>query len=405
MFFLIISGLFTSIQIYLFIKSRRFIRDIIPGRWSKILQIFLALFFLWMLTPILALIVFDRSFWGIRGWELYAFIYPFFTWMTASLMLTVVFVVKDLFVLLWKGGNRVFLRFANRDHSHNQVQPNKLSIIENPGRRKFFQLASAGLAIPPIALASYGVIFGSRTYSLNEIDLFFPNLPENLRGLRIVQFTDIHCSQYTPQQDVERAVKYINDQNSDLVLLIGDYVPGDSRFIHPCADAVANIRSKYGVYATLGNHEEWTDPILATKVLRKKGITVFRNEGKTLTIRGEKLNLLGVDDSWVGNADLQKALIMVEQGNFNLLMSHQPPFWDVARNYGIDLTISGHTHGGQVGLKLIGGTFRFGQLFHKYNQGLFTEGNSKLFVSTGFGFTGPPIRINIPPEIVVITLT
>ncbi len=405
MFFLIIGCLFTSIQIYLFIKSRRFVREIIPGRWSKALQIFLCLFFLWMLTPILALIVFDRSFWGIRGWELYAFVYPFFTWMTASLMLVAIFITKDLLVLFWKGGKRVFLRFAVRNPSHNQAQLKKLSAVENPGRRKFLQLASAGLAVPPIALASYGVLFGSRTYNLIEIDLFFPNLPENLRGLRIVQFTDIHCSRYTPQEDVERAAKYINDQNADLVLLIGDYVPGDARFIHPCADAVANIRSKYGIYATLGNHEEWTDPILATKVLQKKGIPVFRNAGKTVTIRGEKLNLLGVDDSWVGNADLQKALTMVEPGNFNLLMSHQPPFWDVARNYGIDLTLSGHTHGGQVGLKLIGGTFRFGQVFHKYNQGLFTEGNSKLYVSTGFGFTGPPIRINIPPEIIVITLT
>ena len=86
-------------------------------------------------------------------------------------------------------------------------------------------------------------------------------------------------------------------------------------------------------------------------------------------------------------------------------MSHQPPFWDIARNHGVDLTLSGHTHGGQVGLNLIGGVFRLGQIFHKYNQGLFTEDNSKLFVSTGFGFTGPPIRINIPPEIIFITLT
>ena len=405
MFFLIVPTLIIALQVYFYVKSRRFIKDVIPVRWHKVLQIGLAVFFIWMVSPLLLMMVFDRSFWRIQNWELYVFVYPLLTWLTACVMLAVLFITKDVCILLWKGGKKLVSWYYKVMPSYIPEKTEEKAAIEDPGRRKFLQIASASLAAPPIAIASYGVIFGSRNYHLKEIELNFPQLPENLRGLRIVQFTDIHCSKYVKQDDVAKAVGYINDQNPDLVLLVGDFVPGDARYIHPCAEALAGIRSKHGTFATLGNHEEWTDPILATKVLEKKGIPVFRNKGQTLSINGEKLNLLGVDDSWVGNADIQKAISMVEPGNFNLLMSHQPPFWDIARNHGVDLTLSGHTHGGQVGLNLIGGVFRLGQIFHKYNQGLFTEDNSKLFVSTGFGFTGPPIRINIPPEIIFITLT
>ena len=405
MFFLIIGGLFTSVQIYLLLKSHRFVKELFPIRWKTPGTVLLIVFFLWVNAPALLAVIFGRSIFHLPEWKMYVFLYPFFVWSIASLFMVGIYIVKDLLILFGKGFKKVFYWYLRQLPSYNPVKHETTGTVLKPGRRKFLHIASAGLAVPPLVMSTYGILYGSRNYYVNNVELHFPQLPENLRGLKIVQFSDIHCSQYTPQEDIGRAVKIINEANADLVLLTGDFVPMDVRYIYPCVEALKILRGKYGVFASLGNHEEWTDPVLVTKTLEQNGIPVLRNAGTTLAIRDEKLNLLGVDDSRWGRADLPRALSMVPPDNFNLLMSHQPPFWDVANKKRIDLTLAGHTHGGQIALTLLGGKFSFGQLFHKYNEGVFKNGNTQLFVSTGFGFTGPPIRFNVPPEIVVITLT
>lgn len=404
MFIIIVISLFAATQLYLLLKARRYIRNVFPDKWKTAAYIALVLFFVWMSTPIFYNMLGGSVFRLLSPFQLYGFAYPFFIWISTNLFLIPVFIAKDLILLLWKGIKSISSWYFRQLPCYNPEKHAKQPEKVNPGRRKFLQIASAGLIVPPLSITSYGLIFGSRDYDVNEIELSFPNLPENLRGLKIVQFCDIHCSQYTPKSDVAKAVSIINGINADLVLLPGDFVPNDAGYIFPCVEAIKEIKAKFGVFASLGNHEEWTDPVLVTKTLEENGIPVLRNAGMTLDIRGEKLNLLGVDDSRWGNADLERALQMVPEGNFNLLMSHQPPFWDIAGKRGIDLTLAGHTHGGQFALKMFGGKISLGEFFHKYNQGLFKNSASQLFVTTGFGFTGPPIRFNVPPEVVVITL-
>jgi len=401
---LIVGGFFVISQLYLLLKARGFIRNIFPEKWKTPAQIGLVVFFIWMAMPIVYVLFFGSVWRELVPWKLYGFAYPFFIWITASIMLIVLFLAKDLITFFWKRSKSLFSWYLRQLPSYNPEKHAAKEPVINEGRRKFLQIASASIAIPPIGISSYGLIFGSRKYILKEVELSFPQLPENLRGLKIAQFCDIHCSQYVSKENIDKAVKMINDVNADLVLLPGDFVPRDVNYIYPCVESIKNIKARYGVFASLGNHEEWTDPVLVTKVLTDNGIPVLRNAGITLDIRGEKLNLLGVDDDWVGVADLDRALAMVPEGNFNLLMSHQPPFWDESSEKGVDLTLSGHTHGGQFALQLIKGKVSLGEFFHKYNEGLFEKDNSKLFVTTGFGFTGPPIRFNVPPEVVVFTL-
>ena len=401
---LVVGGFFVMSQLYLLLKARGFIRDMFPERWKKPSQIALVVFFIWMATPIIYLMFFGSVWRELSAIKLYVFAYPFFIWMTACLLLIVLFLTKDVLVFLWKRTKSIFSWYFRQLPSYNPEKHTAAETGINEGRRKFLRIASASLAVPPLGISTYGLIFGSRNYVLKEVELSFPQLPENLRGLKIVHYCDIHCSQYTPKENIDKAVQMINSVDADLVLLPGDFVPRDVDYIYPCVESIKNIKAKYGVFASLGNHEEWTDPVLVTKVLTDNGIPVLRNAGMTLDIRGEKLNLLGVDDSWVGVADLDRALAMVPEGNFNLLMSHQPPFWDTSSKQGVDLTLAGHTHGGQFALQLIKGKISLGEFFHKYNEGLFEKDNSQLYVTTGFGFTGPPIRFNVPPEVVVITL-
>lgn len=399
--FLIPILIYSVIQLYLFLKARGFVTKVIPKRFRLPGKIALYLFFGWVNISLLYIMTNGRHYLDQPAWTMYFFGYPFFMWMLASLTLLFLYVVKDWLVLLWRLSIKIWKSTRKRINNVSDAKPVKV----NESRRKFLQYASASIAIPPIASSCYGVIQGMREYYVNEFETHFPNLPENLRGLKIAQLSDIHCSRHTTKEDIDAAVNIVNSKNADIVTLTGDFVPGEESFIYPCTEALKELKAKYGVFASQGNHDIWTNKRLIRKTLEENGIPMLINEGKTLDVNGEKLNLLGVDDSWVGNANLFTALQDVEPGHFQILMSHQPPFWDSAQSQGIDLTLAGHTHGGQIGYELLNFGINFGQFFHKYNKGLFGNNGKKLYVNQGIGFTFLPIRLNTPPEITIITLT
>ena len=353
----------------------------------------LVLFFLWTCAPVLYLLANRRAIWHLPDHVVYLVVYPLMIWVPASICLVLIYLARDAGLLLWGGLSRV-----------RRARPAKTATVEDPGRRRLLRVVAVGLPALPLGLATRDVVQSARI-NVNDVRLRFARLPAGLRGLRLAHLSDIHCSRYTTREDIDRAVSLINDSGVDLVLLTGDYVRADARYCRPCAAALEKIECTLGVYATLGNHDLWSGPGLITDVFRRHGVAVLRNAGITVNARGERLSVLGVDDSHVGKADLGRALSMVEPGSFSILLSHQPAFWDVAQKHDVDLTLAGHTHGGQIGLDLFGHPLPLGALFHRYNQGLFSQGSSRLFVSTGFGYTGPPIRLNIPPEVVILTLT
>jgi predicted MPP superfamily phosphohydrolase len=132
---------------------------------------------------------------------------------------------------------------------------------------------------------------------------------------------------------------------------------------------------------------------------------VLRNEARTLVWRGTRLNIAGVDDPWRGKTDFVQALAMADPGAPTIMLCHQPDLFPSAVQHGIDLTLAGHYHGGQVKLQFLGMTLSPAHLISEFVEGLYLQGGSQLYVSRGIGITGPPVRLNAPPEITLLHLT
>lgn len=217
---------------------------------------------------------------------------------------------------------------------------------------------------------------------------------ENLRGLRLVFASDFHVKPYDKFR-LRRIVRKINSQNPDFILLGGDYVNGHKKgntlSIDKISDELGNLKSKHGTLAVMGNHDGWQGKREVIKAFENVGITVLENSHKSF----DKFSIAGVEDLQTGNPNIEKAISDV---NLPLiLISHTPDMIEKISDK-VDLTLSGHTHGGQIVLgKPLVVPSKFGT---KYAYGWFP--NEKLYVSRGLGSSILPLRFNCFPEIVVI---
>src|ERR687890_2530264 len=175
-------------------------------------------------------------------------------------------------------------------------------------------------------------------------------LPRALDGLRIVQLSDIHHSPFTGRAQVERAVEVANSLQPDIIALTGDYVSHEREYAAPCAEMLGRLRARCGVYAVLGNHDNWVDAALITDLFRAEGIKVLVNEGMRFEHKGASFWLAGVDDTMVGLEDLPLALAGSRRDEMKLLLAHNPIILRRAARASVDLVLSGHTHGGQVAI-------------------------------------------------------
>lgn len=232
--------------------------------------------------------------------------------------------------------------------------------------------------------------------------VFLKRLPRVLDGLRIVQLSDLHHSPFTGTDQLKRAIDTANFLNPDIIALTGDYVSHDSSYAQPCADLVGRLRARYGVYAVLGNHDHWTDATLIADLFRLAGVKVLINEGMRFEQRGATFWLAGVDDTMVGLEDLPLALAGSRQDEMKLLLAHNPVILRRAARAGVDLVLSGHTHGGQV-------TWRSersasGRPRRRLLRGLGRQGETQIYVTRGLGTVVLPIRYGCPPEVTLLEL-
>jgi uncharacterized protein len=190
----------------------------------------------------------------------------------------------------------------------------------------------------------------------------------------------------------------------DLIALTGDYTTTYRRYIEPCADVLGGLHAPHGVWAVLGNHDHYTDPELTTWALERNHISVMNNSNTLLRRGGDKLQFCGIDDwSWAGT-DWARAFFGLDRRLPSVLLSHQPSVLDLAETHDVSLILSGHTHGGQINLPLVGPPARFATKELKYARGLFKRGNTQLYVSTGTGVIGLPLRFGARPEIALLRL-
>lgn len=223
----------------------------------------------------------------------------------------------------------------------------------------------------------------------------------DLKGLKVVFAADFHYKPYEKWR-LERDVKAINSQNPDIVLLGGDYVNGHKKgFTLPIGEISAEfskIKSKYGIYAVLGNHDGWQDEDGITKSLSDNGIKVLKNSA--VRIEAQKpFYIAGVEDMQTGNPDTDKALEDINAPV--ILLSHTPDIIESVP-YSVNLTLAGHLHGGQVVIPFHGAIIVPSKFGTKFASGFFNEKGKKLLVSKGLGNSILPLRFNCPPEIVLI---
>jgi predicted MPP superfamily phosphohydrolase len=227
-------------------------------------------------------------------------------------------------------------------------------------------------------------------------------LPKVFDGFRVVQLSDVHHGPFSSTEQIERAVDTANKLQPDIIALTGDYISKERQYAAPCAEMLGRLKAKYGVYAVLGNHDHWVDAPLITDLFRAEGITVLINEGMRFEKDGQAFWLAGVDDTMVGLEDISLALAGSREDEMKLLLAHNPILLRRAARAGIDLVLSGHTHGGQVAIRGERSTVKGAR--KRLLKGLGKLGNTQMYVNRGLGTVVLPIRYGCPPEISLLEL-
>ncbi len=227
-------------------------------------------------------------------------------------------------------------------------------------------------------------------------------LPRQFDGFRLVQLSDIHHSPFTSREQIERAVETANNLKPDLIALTGDYVSKERAYAAPCAELLGKLKARHGVYAVLGNHDHWTDAALITDLFRAEKINVLVNQGMRFENNGAAFWLAGVDDTMVGLEDLSLALAGSSVDEFKLLLAHNPIILRRAARAGVDLVLSGHTHGGQVNLR--SERSASGRPRRRLLKGLARQGETQIYVTRGLGTVVLPVRFGCPPEVSLLEL-
>jgi predicted MPP superfamily phosphohydrolase len=237
-----------------------------------------------------------------------------------------------------------------------------------------------------------------------RVTLEIPGLPAAFDNYQVVHLSDVHCGPWTPPPRVRRWVDRINAMSPDLVAVTGDLITTGSDYVTAVSEALGGLRARDGVFACMGNHDYFTDGEAFARSLADAGLEVLRNRGQSIERDGEQLYVAGADDTWSRRADLPAALDARPPQAPTLLLAHDPMLFPEAAAAGVELMLSGHTHGGQFAVPGLHRRLNLARFTSLFTVGLYRDGRSILHVSRGAGTTGPPIRLGAPAEISVLTL-
>lgn len=334
------------------------------------------------------------------------------TFLVTKLVFAAVLVSEDLFRFVKYG----FEQFA----ALWKTEPSPVNVDE---RRSF--LGYAGLAIAAIPFSSflYGIVKGKYNFKVHRVTLSFPDLPKAFDGFRIAHISDIHAGSFDSYEAVAQGVKMIQDTRPDAVLFTGDLVNNRASEVEPYVSLFKGLQAPFGKFSVLGNHDygtyvrwpsqqAWKQNLQTLLGHQKEmGFKVLNNESVALQKDGESIRIAGVENwgkpPFPQRGDLGRALAAGKADDFTVLLSHDPSHWDaqvLSHPKPVHLTLSGHTHGMQMGIEIPG--LRWSPVKYRYARwaGAYESQGRFLYVNRGFGFLGFPGRVGIWPEITVIEL-
>ncbi len=328
--------------------------------------------------------------------------------------------VTKIFVLIFLLGEDVFRIFTGIFKKVSGTNLEGAPLM--PERREMVSKVALMFAAIPFASFIYGITKGKYSYKIHRKELFFKDLPEAFNGFTITQISDVHAGSFDDKSAVHEGIKLIQELNSDVFVFTGDMVNNRAEEIEPFKDIFGSIKAKHGQFSILGNHDygdyvAWESPEHKTENLNRlkqhhadMGYKLLLDEHIRIQKDNESIVLAGVENWGKGfgeRGDLQKALHGTNDKDFKVLLSHDPTHWDeqvkVNQNP-IHLTLSGHTHGMQMGVEIPG--FKWSPVKFRYKNwaGLATHEDRHLYVNRGYGFIGFTGRVGIWPEITVLTL-
>ncbi len=289
-------------------------------------------------------------------------------------------------------------------------------------RRNFIKQAAVVVAAIPFFSFLHGMTLGKYNFKIKKIKLAFKDLPESFQGFKIAQFSDFHAGSFDNISNVKYGLDLLQKQGADVILFTGDLVNHYAEEVDPYIDLFQVLNAPYGQYASTGNHDygyrnEKSKSFENIKKIKEKyaacNFKLLNNENIKIEKNGEHINIAGVENWGAGRffpkkGDLDKAFENINKNDFTILMSHDPTHWDTKIKQHpkqVHLTLSGHTHGAQMGVELFGLKWSPGKYVYKRWAGLYEEANQYLYVNRGFGMLeGFSFRTGIFPEITVFEL-
>ena len=396
-------------------SARRAIAAVRRPRWRAVLRVlWTALGILLLLAVVERLAAFRSSGWptpGIARWSS-EFLGLWFTWSLFAFLVISAIRGADW---LWRKSAALLRTVRHADVA--------LSAPADPRRRYFLRTATYAAGSLPLAGALYGFAIERFDFEIYRVDVPIPGLPHGLDGLRILQLSDIHASNYMPISQVRRIAYKAQRLPADVIMITGDLLTGRGDPLEACVAELSRLRAPLGVWGCNGNHEIYTHTEEeAAELFRRHGMTMLRQENAQLSWRGARFNLIGVDyqrQRWFSSETgtmLQGVESLVRPEMPNILLSHNPNAFPRAGELAIDLMLAGHTHGGQVQVEILDHRISPARFITKYIAGLYRRPMSgaaasmfrtryaSVYVSRGLGTIGTPLRLGVPPEIGLLTL-
>jgi uncharacterized protein len=384
------------VEVYTLLSWKKIIQK---NNWNKLYYRLPYFFAILMAVSALTVIYYRTSNQELGGFgEFFYFLVKL--WYIPKFLLLPFILIKDIFILIKK----LYKKIAPRRSEDNDSQIDLK-------KRRLVSTAGLGLVTLSYAAVADGLIRTTTNFKVERQNIFIELLPQEFIGFKIVQISDIHAGNFVSKDDFLRVKDICNSLKPDIIVLTGDFVNFHPMEIDMIEEGFTQLNANYGVFACLGNHDHYMSPE-DHKILKRKiisyGIDLLVDTNRIIIKNDAVLNIAGIDNIGhrVIKGDFDKALSGLDECNPTILLAHDPSTWDdeILGKRKVDLTLSGHTHGGQIGLNLFGDIYTPAMFFNKRYSGLYQENGQYLYVNRGIATTSLPVRISIYPEITELTL-